>query len=113
MCGVWRVTKNITKRNIRVKLVAVQESGERKRSEGDTLEDLVNINLYPCGRNLRQRSVVRDLLQFWAPFVKLDVIYSALTNKGGGLNGRLTRLKQAIFQGYDHCCSEQVKTENC
>ena len=26
-------------------------------------------------------------------------MYAALTNKGGGLKGRLTRLKQAIFQG--------------
>ena len=67
--------------------------------EGNTLEDLVNISLHPTGCNLRQRSVVRDLLQFWAPFVKLNDIYAALANKGGGLNGRLTRLKQAIFQG--------------
>ncbi len=67
--------------------------------EGNTLEDLVNIDLYPAGCNLRQRSVVHDLLQFWAPFVKLNDIYAALANKGSGLNGRLTRLKQAIFQG--------------
>ena len=67
--------------------------------EGNTLEDLININMYPCGCNLRQRSVVRDLLNLWAPFVKLDIVYSALANKGGGLKGRLSRLKQAIFQG--------------
>ena len=67
--------------------------------EGNTLEDLININLYPSGCNLRQRSVVRDLLDLWAPFLKLDVIYAALANKGGGLKGRLIRLKKAIFQG--------------
>ena len=39
--------------------------------EGNTLEDLVNMNLHPGGCNLRQRSVVHDLLLFWSPFVKL------------------------------------------
>ena len=67
--------------------------------EGNTLEDLININLLPEGCNLRQRSVVHDLLQFWAPSVKLPEIYAALANKGGGLKGRLTRLKCTIYQG--------------
>ena len=67
--------------------------------EGNTLEDLINMDLLPEGCNLRQRSVVHDLLQFWAPSVKLPEIYAALANKGGGLKGRLTRLKCAIYQG--------------
>ena len=67
--------------------------------EGNTLEDLINMDLLPEGCNLRQRSVVHDLLQFWAPSVKLPEIYAALANKGGGLKGRLNRLKCAIYQG--------------
>ena len=35
--------------------------------EGNTLEDLINMNLLPDGCNLRQRSVVHDLLQFGLP----------------------------------------------
>ena len=57
------------------------------------------MDLFPEGCNLRQTSVVHDLLQFWAPFVKLPDIYASLASKGGGLKGRLNRLKQAIFQG--------------
>ena len=30
------------------------------------------------GCNLRQRSIVRDLLTLWVPFVKMDAMYSAL-----------------------------------
>ena len=67
--------------------------------EGSTLEDLINMNLLPDGCNLRQRSVVHDLLQFWAPFVKLPEIHAALANKGGGLKGRLCRLKSTIYAG--------------
>ncbi len=67
--------------------------------EGHTLEDLINTNMCPPGCNLRQRSVVRDLLTLWVPFVKMDTMYSALSNSGGGLKGCLSRLKRAIFQG--------------
>ena len=67
--------------------------------EGNTLEDLINMNLLPDGCNLRQRSVVHDLLQFWAPSVKLPEIHAALANRGGGLKGRLCRLKSTIYAG--------------
>ncbi len=67
--------------------------------EGNTLEDLINTNLCPTGCNFRQRSIVRDLLMLWFPFVRMDSLYSALSTGGGGLKGRLTRLKHAIFQG--------------
>ena len=78
--------------------------------EGNTLEDLINNNsMYPCECNLRQRSVVRDLLNLWAPFVKLDVIYAALGNKGGGLKGRLTRFKKAIFQGMTTAARSRIR----
>ena len=77
--------------------------------EGNTLEDLVNMDLLPEVCNLRQRSVVHDLLQFWAPFVKLPDIYASLANKGGGLKGRLTRLKHAIFQGMTIAARRRLK----
>ena len=51
------------------------------------------------GCNLRQRSVVHDLLQFWTPSVKLPEIHAALASKGGGLKGRLGRLKSTIYAG--------------
>ena len=57
------------------------------------------MNLLPDGCNLRQRSVVHDLLQFWAPSVKLPEIHAALANNGGGLKGRLCRLKSTIYAG--------------
>ena len=77
--------------------------------EGNTLEDLINMDLLPEGCNLRQRSVVHDLLQFWAPFVKLPDLYAPLANKGGGLKGRLTRLKTTIFQGMTIAARGRVK----
>ena len=43
--------------------------------------------------------MVHDLLQFWAPSVKLPEIYAALANRGGGLKGRLSRLKSTIYTG--------------
>ena len=77
--------------------------------EGNTLEDLVNMDILPEGCNLRQRSVVHDLLQFWSPFVKLPELYAALANKGGGLKGRLSRLKHTVFQGMTLAARSRVK----
>ena len=77
--------------------------------EGNTLEDLVNMDLLPEGCNLRQRSVVHDLLQFWSPFVKLPELYASLANRGGGLKGRLSRLKHTIFQGMTIAARSRVK----
>ena len=59
----------------------------------------INTNMCPTGCNLRQRSIVRDLLSLWLTFVRMDSLCSALSTGGGGLKGRLTRLKHAIFQG--------------
>ena len=77
--------------------------------EGNTLEDLINTNLYPPGCNLRQRSIVRDLLSLWSPFVKIDSLHYALSTSGRGLKGRLTRLKHAIFQGMNMAAQVRLR----
>ena len=77
--------------------------------EGNTFEDLIRTNLSPTNCNLRQRSIVQDLLMLWSPFVKLDSMYSALSQGGGGLKGRIGRLKQAIFQGMSQAAQARLR----
>ena len=58
--------------------------------EGNTLEDLMNMDLLPNGCNLRQRSAVHDLLQFWevSPDLLVRVLVELVANywswPGGG-----------------------------
>ena len=96
-CGeaIWSVTDNGTRRihmddisteikhvsSLHILVTTVAATGLYFR-ESNTLEDLINMNLLPDGCNLRQRSVVHDLLQFWAPSVKLPEIHAHFGQHG-------------------------------
>ena len=77
--------------------------------EGNTLEDLLNVNLSPSKCNMRQRSIVGDLLALWSPFVRMDAVSYALSNRGGGLKGRIGRLKQTILAGMIHAAQVRLR----
>ena len=47
--------------------------------------------------NLRQKSVVLDLLHLWQPYVPLQDITTALADSGKGVNGRIAKLKQVVI----------------
>ena len=67
--------------------------------EGNRYEDLWIEHSDSSGCNLRQRAIVRDLLQLWVPYIQLSDIAAALTAHKNGVTGRLDRLKKVIIAG--------------
>ena len=67
--------------------------------EGNKYEDLWIEHNDSSGCNLRQRAIVRDLLQLWVPYIQLSDIAAALTAHKNGVTGRLDRLKKVIITG--------------
>ena len=65
--------------------------------EGNTVEDLVNYTSFPTHCNLRQRSIVLDLLRMWEPYVKFESLVRVLTEKAGGPRKKLDRVKEHII----------------
>ena len=67
--------------------------------EGNRYEDLWIEHSDSSGCNLRQRAIVRDLLQLWVPYIHLSDMAAALTAHKNGVTGRLDRLKKGIISG--------------
>ena len=69
------------------------------------------------GCNLRQKAIVRDLLQLWVPYIQLSDIAAALTAHKNGVTGRLDRLKKVIIEKGNNCrhgagCEDAAPKEN-
>ena len=60
-------------------------------------EDLWLEHANSASCNLRQKSVVLDLLHLWQPYVPLQDIATALADSGKGVNGRIAKLKQVVI----------------
>ena len=67
--------------------------------EGNRYEDLWIEHSDSSGCNLRQKAIVRDLLQLWVPYIQLSDMAAALTDHKNGVTGRLDRLKKVIIAG--------------
>ena len=64
--------------------------------EGNKHEDLWLEHSDSSGCNLRQKAIVRDLLQLWFPYIQLSDIAASLTAHKNGATGRLDRLKKVL-----------------
>ena len=61
------------------------------------------------GCNLRQKAIVRDLLQLWIPYIQLSDIAASLTAHKNGVTGRLDRLKRVIITGMVLAAKTQLR----
>ena len=59
--------------------------------------------------NLRQKAIVRDLLQLWIPYIQLPDIAASLTAHKNGVTGRLDRLKKVIIAGMVLAAKTQLR----
>ena len=79
--------------------------------EGNKYEDLWVEHGESSGCNLRQRAIVRDLLQLWVPYIQLSDIAAALTAHKNGVTGRLDRLK-GNHRRHGAGCEDAAPKEN-
>ena len=77
--------------------------------EGNKYEDLWIEHSDSSGCNLRQKAIVRDLLQLWVPYIQLFDIAAALTAHKNGVTGRLDRLKKTIIEGMVLAAKTQLR----
>ena len=61
------------------------------------------------GCNLRQKAIVRDLLQLWIPYIQLSDIAASLTAHKNGVTGRLDSLKKVIITGMVMAAKTQLR----
>ena len=59
--------------------------------------------------NLRQKAIVRDLLQLWFPYIQLSDIAASLTAHKNGVTGRLDSLKKVIITGMVIAAKTQLR----
>ena len=76
--------------------------------EGNRYEDLWIEHSDSICCNLRQKMIVRDLLQLWVPYIQLSEIAAALVDQRNGVAGRLDRLKQVILTGMAAAARSQL-----
>ena len=72
-------------------------------------EDLWIEHSDSSGCNLRQKAIVRDLLQLWIPYIQLSDIAASLTAHKNGVAGRLDRLKKVIIAGMVLAAKTQLR----
>ena len=77
--------------------------------EGNRYEDLWIEHSDSTGCNLRQKAIVRDLLQLWVPYIQLSDIATALTDQKNGVTGRLDRMKKVIIAGMVVAARSQLR----
>ena len=77
--------------------------------EGNKYEDLWIEHSDSSGCNLRQKAIVRDLLQLWIPYIQLSDIAASLTAHKNGVTGRLDRLKKVIITGMILAAKTQLR----
>ena len=83
--------------------------------EGNTIEDLTLDQPDPAACNVRQKTIVCDLLHMWEPYVQFDHSVRALAKCQGPIQSKLRRLKQYIIEGMvraaRHRVAQKVDTE--
>ena len=83
--------------------------------EGNTVEELTLDHPDPATCNVRQKTIVCDLLNMWAPFVPFDHLIRALAQGQGSTPVKLWRLKKCILEGMlraaQHRIAQKVETE--
>ena len=83
--------------------------------EGNTVEELTLYQPDPATCNVRQKTIVCDLLHMWEPYVPFDHSVRALSQCQGPIYGKLRRLKQCILEGMlraaRHRIAQKVETE--
>ena len=67
--------------------------------EGNTVEELTLDHPDPNTCNVRQKTIVCDLLHMWAPYVPFDHLVRTLAQSQGSIPVKLRRLKQCILEG--------------
>ena len=77
--------------------------------EGNRYEDLWIEHSDSSRCNLRQKAIVRDLLQLWIPYIQLPDIAASLTAHKNGVTGRLDRLKKVIIAGMVLAAKTQLR----
>ena len=77
--------------------------------EGNKYEDLWIEHSDSSGCNLRQKAIVRDLLQLWIPYIQLSDIAASLTSHKNGVTGRLDSLKKVIITGMVMAAKTQLR----
>ena len=83
--------------------------------EGNTVEELTLDQPDPVTCNVRQKTIVCDLLHMWEPYVQFDHSLRALAQCQGPIQSKLRRLKQCILEGMvraaRHRVAQKVETE--
>ena len=83
--------------------------------EGNTVEELTLDQPDPATCNVRQKTIVCDLLHMWEPYVQFDNSLRALAQCQGPIQSKLRRLKQCILEGMvraaRHRVAQKVETE--
>ena len=83
--------------------------------EGNTVEELTLHQPDPATCNVRQKTIVCDLLRMWEPYVQFDHSMRALAQCQGPIQSKLRRLKQCILEGMvraaRHRVAQKVETE--
>ena len=77
--------------------------------EGNKYEDLWIEHSDSNVCNLRQKAIVRDLLQLWFPYIQLSDIAASLTAHKNGVTGRLDSLKKVIITGMVMAAKTQLR----
>ena len=77
--------------------------------EGNKYEDLWIEHSDSSGCNLKQKAIVRDLLQLWIPYIQLSDIAASLTSHKNGVTGRLDSLKKVIITGMVMAAKTQLR----
>ena len=83
--------------------------------QANTVEELTLDQPDPATCNVRQKTIVCDLLHMWEPYVPFDHSMRALAQCQGPIHGKLRRLKQCILEGMiraaRHRVAQKVETE--
>ena len=77
--------------------------------EGKKYEDLWIEHSDSSMCNLRQKAIVRDLLQLWFPYIQLSDIAASLTAHKNGVTGRLDSLKKVLITGMVIAAKTQLR----
>ncbi len=76
--------------------------------EGNTIEELTLDHPDPTTCNVRQKTIVCDLLRMWAPYVLFDHLVRVLAQSKGPIPVKLRRLKQCILEGMIRAARHRV-----
>lgn len=77
--------------------------------EGNSIEDLAIDHSDPSSCNVRQKSVVYDLLRMWSPYIPHEHLIRAVAQTEGPIPTKLRRLKQCILERMTRAAQHRIR----